>query len=107
MNTTHDVPSSIRGYGTEPTPSSAEGGANVVQRVAEGAHTSIDQVQRVAEGAHASIDQVQRGVERGIAQARDATDQWSGSMREMVREHPLASVGGAFALGMVFARLLR
>lgn len=68
---------------------------------------SADIVHRVAKGAHASIDQLQRGVTSGMEQARVSADQWSGSVRETVREHPLASVGGAFALGVIFARLMR
>lgn len=68
---------------------------------------SADIVQRVAQGAHASIDQLQRGVQSGVEQARISADQWSGSLRETVREHPLASVGSAFALGVIFARLIR
>jgi hypothetical protein len=64
-------------------------------------------IQRVADGAHASIDRLQRGVNQGVEQARETAGEWSASLRVTVREHPLAALGGAFVLGAVFARLMR
>ncbi len=96
MNTTDiNTPQGVSSNESRPSaaPSSSPDGADIVQRVAQ--------------GAHASIDQLQRGVTTGMEQARVSADQWSGSMRETVREHPLAAVGGAFALGVIFARLMR
>mgnify|MGYP003532595683 FL=1 len=70
-------------------------------------HAGADVVQRVAQGAHDSIDRLQSGLQSGVEQARISADEWSGSLRETVREHPLSAVGGAFALGVIFARLMR
>lgn len=91
INTPHGVSSNESRPSTAPSPS--PDGADIVHRVAQ--------------GAHASIDQLERGVTSGMQQARVSADQWSGSMRETVREHPLAAVSGAFALGVIFARLVR
>ena len=38
---------------------------------------------------------------------RDLRDRWSNTLRDTVREHPLASLAGALAIGALIARIRR
>ena len=85
-------------------------------------HGSVD---RAAQGAHQVID---RGAAKagpaidGLRdKARSASDtlhakmddlsglqeEWTGSMRDHVRAHPLAVVGGAVVVGLLLGRMIR
>ena len=84
---------------------------DVLARVVQGAHETID---RVAEQAAPHMHRLQESLSSAgellherADQARDAGDVWADSLRCTVRDHPLASVAAALALGVVVARLLR
>lgn len=85
--------------------------AEMVTRVAKGAHETIDYF---AERATPPLEQL----EHGLAQTgemlhgkaddwRTTGDEWAESLRGSVREHPLAAVAAALAVGLVIARLAR
>ena len=84
---------------------------DMVGRVAQGAHATIDKiadratphVQRLQEGYHHTEELMHRNAE----QAREKAAEWTDSMRGSVREHPLTAVATAFAAGLLFARLTR
>jgi ElaB/YqjD/DUF883 family membrane-anchored ribosome-binding protein len=75
---------------------------DMVGRVAQGAHQTID---RLAETAAPHLQRLQQGVGVRAQHARELRDQWAESLRCTVREKPLAAVATALALGVVIARL--
>jgi len=90
--------------------SSGESG-DVLSRVVQGAHSAID---RMAETAAPAVQQLQDGVQAAgeslsqrASDAREMGDEWAESLRSTVREHPLAAVATALAVGVLVARLAR
>ncbi len=81
------------------------------QRVVQGAHDTIDRlaetaaphVQRLSEGMSGAGETLQAR----MGAARDMGDEWTESLRQTVREHPLAAVATALAVGWVIAKLTR
>ncbi len=87
----------------------AASGEDLVRRVAQGAHQTID---RLADTALPAVGKLQSSVEgmgdklhSGADHVRELGDEWTESMRTTVREHPVTSVLVALAAGMLIARL--
>ncbi|MCD0416571.1 hypothetical protein LOC51_05030 [Rubrivivax sp. JA1024] len=83
----------------------------LLQRVVQGAHETID---RLADRAAPHVSRLHDGVhdaqERLHAKAdalRETGDEWTESLRETVREHPIAAIATALAVGVLIARLTR
>jgi len=82
---------------------------DVVRRVVQGAHEAVD---RIADKAIPAVERL-RGQYNDAAdalrqkadQAADLKDEWTESLRTAVREHPLAAIGTALALGVILAKL--
>jgi ElaB/YqjD/DUF883 family membrane-anchored ribosome-binding protein len=82
---------------------------DVMRRVVQGAHEAVDRI------ADKSIPAVERlkdtyndaadTLKQRADQAVDLTGEWTESLRTAVREHPLAAIGTALALGVILARL--
>ena len=72
----------------------------VLGRVKQGAHEGVDAL------ADTAAPHVQR-LQDGIAAARDTGEEWAESLRTTVREHPLAALAAAAAVGLLVARLTR
>ncbi|MDN3921542.1 hypothetical protein [Roseateles violae] len=79
--------------------------------MAESAHQKIEQV---AQQVGPKVDQLQQGldnagqaVQQQAEHLRDICADWTESLRGSVREHPLAALATAAALGMLLARLSR
>lgn len=97
--------------GTTPSTRSAASapqGDDVFGRVVKGAHETID---RLAESAAPHVHKLQESVATAgdhlhlrADQARDLRDEWAESLRCTVREHPLAAVATAVAVGVLLAR---
>lgn len=92
------------------TPSSTAG-VDLVNRVADKAHATID---RLASQATPAVQHLQKSLEDTNVLLHDRADrlrstgnEWCDSLRGSVREHPLAAVGTALAIGMLIARLTR
>ena len=84
---------------------------DLLNRVVQGAHSAID---RVAETAAPTVQKLQDGVQAAsdtLSQraddAREMSEAWAESLRSTVREHPLAAVATALAVGVLVARLAR
>lgn len=82
-----------------------------IEETRETAHATTE---RLSRAAHERIDRVARQGERAEEYIRDAgrragerTREVSDTMVDYVREHPLAAVGTALAVGMMLASLLR
>lgn len=86
------------------------GGQNdLLERVVQGAHQTID---RLAEAVSPHVQRMQSGVSTAgesltarREELRETTDEWADSLRETVRENPLAAVATAVAVGIIVARL--
>jgi ElaB/YqjD/DUF883 family membrane-anchored ribosome-binding protein len=100
---------------TAKPPAQSDSGGNasgdVLGRVVQGAHDAID---RMAETAAPAVQRLQDGVQAAgetLSQraddARALRDEWAESLRSTVREHPLAAVATALAVGVLVARLAR
>lgn len=83
--------------------------ADMVTRVVKGAHESIDSL---AEHAKPPLQRLEQGLAHGgealhekADQLRATGDEWAESLRETVREHPIAALAAALAVGVVIARL--
>jgi ElaB/YqjD/DUF883 family membrane-anchored ribosome-binding protein len=82
---------------------------DVMRRVVQGAHEAVD---RIADKAIPAVERL-RGTYNDAAetlkqradQAADLKDEWTESLRMTIREHPLAAVGTALALGVILAKL--
>lgn len=84
---------------------------DMLNRVVQGAHSAID---RMAETAAPTVQKLQDGVQAAsdtLSQraddARAMSEAWAESLRSTVREHPLAAVATALAVGVLVARLAR
>lgn len=84
---------------------------DMLNKVVEKAHATIDRlaetaaphVQRLSEGATSASEVLHDRA----GQARELGDEWTQSLRNTVRENPLATVAAAVALGVIIAKLSR
>lgn len=81
----------------------------VLERVRRGAHDAIDGLaDRVAPHAQrldAEIGDARQTLTDGTGQLSDVRDQWMDLARQVVRDHPLATLAAALALGMLISRV--
>lgn len=80
----------------------ARPGSDMLGGVVQGAHDTID---RIAQSVEPAVRKLQDGIGARSEHMRELGDEWAESLRCTVREHPLASVATAWALGVLFARL--
>ncbi len=83
---------------------------NLAENAAQGAHQTVD---RVAEKAapmaaklHSGIDRAHEAVQDGLDQFDTIQQEWKGSARAQVREHPLLAVAAAVAAGLLISRII-
>lgn len=83
--------------------------ADMVDRLAQGAHATID---RVASQASPVAERLQRNLHgaeekwhQGVDELRHTSEEWTKTLRCTVCEHPLAALGTAALLGLLIARL--
>lgn len=86
-------------------------GADVLGRVVQGAHDAVD---RMAESAAPAVQKLQEGVQSAgdslnqhAQDARNLGEEWCEGLRSAVRDHPLAAVATALAVGVLLTRLSR
>ena len=85
--------------------------SDVLNRVVQGAHQTID---KLAETAAPHVQRLEQGVSSASEtlharadHAREVGDEWAESLRTTVRENPLAALATALAVGVLIARLTR
>lgn len=93
---------SVRGDGRAASPPADAG--ELVMRVAQGVHETVD---RVAEKAAPAAQKLESTVHDQIHRARELGDEWTDSLRTTVRERPLSAVLVALAAGVLIARITR
>lgn len=108
-STGNPLPTSTSPTGIGATPGTTKTSDELIQRVVQGAHSTIDRlaetavpaVNRLQEGIHTAGDKLHAGADH----ARELGDEWTESLRTTVREHPIAAVAVALAAGVLIARL--
>lgn len=100
--------------GTSASSSASTGstrGEDLVNRVAQSAHATIDRLASQATPAVQHLQKSLEGANDGLHQRadamRDMSTEWAEGLRESVRQHPLAAVGTALAIGLLIAKLSR
>jgi ElaB/YqjD/DUF883 family membrane-anchored ribosome-binding protein len=90
-------------------PAAGAAGGDLMRRVVQGAHATID---RLADTAAPAVSRLQDSVsgaggklQSGADHVREMGDEWAESLRTTVRENPIASVAVALAAGMLLAKL--
>ncbi len=82
---------------------------DVMRRVVQGAHEAVDRIADKAipavERLRGTVNDAAETVKQKADQAIDLKDEWTESLRSAVREHPLAAIGTALALGVILAKL--
>ena len=110
VTTAEDAAKLVNGTSASGTPSSTAA-ADLVNRVADKAHATID---RLATTAAPKAQQLQKSLEDTNELLQDRAErlrltgnEWCDTLRSNVREHPLMAVGTALAVGLLIARLTR
>jgi len=81
--------------------SSSTGGSNSGAMSSDSSGT----VQRMAQRAHEAVDRLEQTVNTGSERMMGWQQEYGDMAREQVRANPLAAVGVAFAVGIVFSKL--
>lgn len=105
------VSASSNGTGHASALASSSTPNDMLSKVVEKAHATID---RLAETAAPHVQRLSQGASSAsevlhdrAGQARELGDEWTQSLRNTVRENPLATVAAALALGVIIAKLSR
>jgi ElaB/YqjD/DUF883 family membrane-anchored ribosome-binding protein len=74
---------------------------------AGGSSLGMDQgtVQRLAQKAHEAVDRLEQTIGTGSEKMMGMQQEYGDMAREQVRNNPLAAIGVAFAVGIVFSKL--
>lgn len=64
-------------------------------------------VHRVAQKAHATVDKLEQSVATGSDRVMTMQEEYGSYAREQIKMHPLSTVAGAFALGLLLGKILR
>lgn len=64
-------------------------------------------VHRVAQRAHETVDRLEQSVNTGSERMMNMQEEYGTYAREQIRAHPLSTVAGAFALGLLLGKILR
>jgi ElaB/YqjD/DUF883 family membrane-anchored ribosome-binding protein len=64
-------------------------------------------VQRVAQKAHEAVDKIEQTLDSSTERVMGWQQEYGEMAREQVRANPLTVVAGAFAVGFLFAKLMR
>ena len=84
----------------------AAGSSGAFERVVEGAHRTVDRLAETAGGLREGIDAdaAAGSLNDRLDEFRALGDEWADSLRSTVREHPLAALAAAVAVGVIIAR---
>ncbi len=92
--------------GTGGTPGSAStGGSNMGSSEMGGMGGDSGRVHRVAQSAHDAVDRLEQTLSSGSDRMMGWQQEYGEMTREQVRENPLAAIGVAFAVGIIFSKL--
>lgn len=72
-----------------------------------GSNGSAKVVHRVAQKAHETVDRLEQTVATGSEKVMTMQEEYGSYAREQIKAHPLSTVAGAFALGLLLGKILR
>jgi ElaB/YqjD/DUF883 family membrane-anchored ribosome-binding protein len=72
-----------------------------------GGNGSANVVHRVAQKAHETVDRLEQTVATGSEKVMTMQEEYGSYAREQIKAHPLSTVAGAFALGLLLGKILR
>ena len=64
-------------------------------------------VHRVAQKAHETVDRVEQQLAAGSDKVYSAQEEYSSYARDQIKANPLATVAGAFVIGLLLGKILR
>ena len=64
-------------------------------------------VHRVAQKAHETVDRLEQTMTTGSDRVMTMQEEYGSYAREQIKMHPLSTVAGAFALGLLLGKILR
>jgi len=64
-------------------------------------------VHRVAQKAHDTVDKLEQTVATGSDRVMTMQEEYGAYAREQIKAHPLSTVAGAFAVGLLLGKILR
>ena len=85
---------------TSPFPTSSTSGDSM-----SGSSADANTVQRLAQRAHSAVDRLEQTLGSSQERVMGMQQEYGEMAREQVRANPLAAVGIAFAVGIVFSKL--
>jgi hypothetical protein len=114
LPTVDDSPASLAVFSTY-----AREEANMNSETSESGMTSLNMngpgarglngnvVHRVAQKAHETVDKLEQTVATGSERVMTMQEEYGSYAREQIKAHPLSTVAGAFALGLLLGKILR
>jgi ElaB/YqjD/DUF883 family membrane-anchored ribosome-binding protein len=72
-----------------------------------GATLNGNVVHRVAQRAHETVDKLEQTVATSSERVMTMQEEYGSYAREQIRMHPLSTVAGAFAIGLLLGKILR
>jgi ElaB/YqjD/DUF883 family membrane-anchored ribosome-binding protein len=64
-------------------------------------------VHRVAQKAHETVDRLEQTVSTGSERMMTMQEEYGSYAREQIKMHPLSTVAGAFAVGWLLGKIMR
>jgi ElaB/YqjD/DUF883 family membrane-anchored ribosome-binding protein len=64
-------------------------------------------VHRVAQRAHETVDKLEQTVSTGSERVMSMQEEYGAYAREQIKMHPLSTVAGAFVVGLLLGKILR
>lgn len=64
-------------------------------------------VHRVAQKAHETVDKLEQTVSTGSERVLSMQEEYGAYAREQIKMHPLSTVAGAFVIGLLLGRIMR
>ncbi|WBY02615.1 hypothetical protein PE066_03500 [Ramlibacter tataouinensis] len=83
----------------------ATGSASTGGTDAGGMGADSGRVQRLAQSAHEAVDRLEQTLSSGSDKMMGWQQEYGDMARDQVRENPLAALGVAFAVGIIFSKL--
>lgn len=91
--------------GSSTSASGMSGGAYTGGSNAGGMGGDSGRVHRMAQSAHEAVDRLEQSFSSGSERMMGWQQEYGDMAREQVRENPLAALGVAFAVGVIFSKL--
>lgn len=92
--------STLSGGGASAAGGTYEGGSNAGSMGGDSGR-----VHRMAQSAHEAVDRLEQSFSSGSERMMGWQQEYGDMAREQVRENPLAALGVAFAVGVIFSKL--